>query len=226
MPRSYSDIKSLINRILEAEKERFSEKLIQEFRTIFVADFVEAFSRVYDQLLLSGGGLPEDPTSPENIKGEVIQMVRQRTLEAVERLSYSNGSIHIQGLNIADLGFYGGATIPKDYKDPPKNLLFAFYIVGMVADVVFISKSTFKKITGREKPLGRFGEGYLMDGGRYRRVLERQAKLGAAKKNLPPYEEVLHPFSGKGPINFFGILRDQIKLSKYVNAAVRKMSTK
>lgn len=215
-----------INNLLKKEKERFVRALVKEFKTTFVEDFVSAFSRVFDQTLLSGKSMPEDPTSPENIKKEVLDVVRARTIEAVSKISYSDGTIHIKGLNSADLGYAGGSTIPKDFRDPPKNLLFAFYIIGMIADVVFISKDTFKKLTGRDKPTGRFGEGYLMDGAKYRNILKKQANLGAAKKNLPSYEEILHPFSGSGPINFFSILRDHIDLGKYVTAAVKKVSTK
>ncbi len=220
-------IKSFLDKVLQSEKKRFVQYLIKEFQTTFVTDYVAAFSRVYDQVLISGGSMPDDPTSPENIKSEVMSTVRSRIESAVGRLTYTGGDIHIQGLSPADLGFLGGAnTIPASFRDPPKQFLFAFYIVGMISDVVFISKSTFKKMSGRDKNLGRFGEGYLMDGAKYRKLLTSRKSLGANKNTLPAYEEVLHPFSGKGPINFFGILKNHIDLGKYVKAAVGKMSKK
>lgn len=226
MASNSANIKSLLNKALQSEKKRFSEYLIKEFQTTFVTDYVAAFSRVYDQTLIAGGSLPEDPTSPENIKSEVLSVVRNRINEAVNKLSYTGGDIHIKGLAPEDLGFMGGGTIPKSFKAPPKNFLFAFYIVGMISDVVFISKSTFKSISGKDANLGRFGDGYLMDGAKYRKMLSGRKGPGASKNKLPSYEEVLHPFSGKGPINFFGILKDHIDLGKYVKAAVRKMRTK
>ncbi len=227
MASNIANIKSLLNKALQFEKKRFSEYLIKEFQTTFVTDYVAAFSRVYDQTLMSGGSLPEDPTSPENIKSEVLSTVRSRIEEAVGRLTYTGGDIHIQGLSPADLGFLGsGNTISAAFKDPPKQFLFAFYIVGMISDVVFISKSTYKKISGRDAHLGRFGQGYLMDGAKYRKMLSGRKAMGANKNSLPAYEEVLHPFSGRGPINFFSILKNYIDLGKYVKAAARKMRTK
>lgn len=226
MASNSANIKDLLNKALKSEKKRFCEYLIHEFQTTFVTDYVSAFSRVYDQTLMSGGSLPEDPTSPENIKSEVLATVRSRIEQAVNKLSYSGGDIHIKGLSPTDLGFISGSTISKDIKDPPKQFLFAFYIVGMISDVVFISKATFKKISGKDAHLGRFGEGYLMDGAKYRKMLASRKGGGANKNTLPAYSEVLHPFSGRGPINFFGILKNHIDLGKYVKAAVTKMGSK
>ncbi len=227
MASNTGKITSFLNKALQAEKKRFANILIKEFQTSFVTDFVKAFSRVYDQLLISGGSMLDDPTSPEAIKTEVMSVVRSRMESAVERLIYDGEKIHLYGLSPADLGFLGGAnTIPASFRDPPKQFLFAFYIVGMISDVVFISKSTFKKISGRDKNLGRFGEGYLMDGARYRKLLASRKSMGANKNTLPAYNEVLHPFSGKGPINFFGILRNHIDLDKYIKAAIKKMAAK
>ena len=224
MASNNANISALLKKALEAEKKRFCTHLIQEFKTTFVVDFIQAFSSVYDQTLLGGKGMPEDPTSPENIKSEVMSVVRSRIEEAVGRLTYNGGDIHIYGLSPIDLGFLGGGnTIPASFKDPPKNLLFAFYVVGMISDVVFISRDTYKKISGRESQLGRFGEGYLMDGAKYRKLLNSQAKIRGPKNTLPAYESVLHPFSGNGPINFFGILKSHIDLDKYVKNAIKKM---
>lgn len=216
-------IKMLLQKALKSEKDRFSEALVQEFKSTFPGDFVMAFSRVYDQLLMSGEDARDDPTSPANIRAEVISVVSSRVKEAVSRLSYEGGSIHLQGLSPMDLGFLGAGTetIDKSYRNPPKNLLFAFYIIGMISDVVFISKETYKKLGRGDKPLGRFGEGFLMDGTAYKKLFNKRAR---SKTPLPPYEEVVHPFSGKGPINFFGILRNHIDLNKYINNALKKIS--
>lgn len=219
-------IKTFINKILEAEKKRFAKALVKEFQTNFPNDFVSAFARVYDQTLISGGGMKDDPTSPEQIKSEVLATIRSRTEEAVGRLSADGGEIRIKGIAKGELGFMGGGGIPASFKNPPKQFLFAFYIIGMVGDLVFISQETFRKMGLKSGSLGRFGQGFLMSGDKYKKMLARQAHSGSEKKNLPSYEEVLHPFSGKGPINFFGILRKQIDLGKYVSAAVKKMGAK
>jgi hypothetical protein len=206
--------------------ENFRIKFLQEFgyrmkdalQNEFKQDFLDTFSDEFDKNfsdLDSKMSKQGDPTAPSKIKPAVMNYVSTNFENGITFDAKTN-EVKISLLSPEALGYPSG----PDRHETDKVRLFYFYLEGAAGELAFINNTTYDIMNYKRSgsPVGRFGEGFLMDM-KYYSAARRNPVYG---KNLPSEEEVRFPLSGSGPVDIIGMVMNRLPMSKYINIATKK----
>ena len=210
-------IRTFSSKILEQAQKKVSTVLSEKLSPIVVEEIMKS----YDTMLVGAEGSigSKDPTAPSNLRS-IFQSYLEN--QASNALSVTKEGISFRLINARDIGFPSGP--PKDSSSKLK--LIFFYIEGMIGDLVFIDRETYKVFNpnNQNSSLGRFGEGFLLSGNAYRKkqqTLLQRKSVNPNTKILPDFEAVKHPLSGAGPNDIF---RDALpRIRKRINILLRNV---
>lgn len=215
--------------IAALEKElvkRFNTALLFVLRRRFVPEYVSAFDKLYDELLVAPYPIKqEDLTSPDKIKPNIISYITDSLNASLSQVDISS-KISFGGIEKTIIGYPEG----PDRQDTDVLKLFYFYVEGTIGDYALITIDFLSELDPMrgERYLGRFGNVFLMPMYKFRKMYaaiasssnERTRALAA--KYTP--DKVRHPYSGAPPSRIFERVREKIDFGSYFDDA-KKMLT-
>ena len=209
-----------IGRLLDGAVDKLQVTLVEVLKADFVNDYMNIFGFQYDSEFLWGVNLRnDDPTSPQYLKLEVMDFIRERLNETINALVFHGSVLEIKA--IPDSLWPSPSRQERD-----KVRLFYFYLHGTPNEYVGLSRNQYKQIyPGISKSsidIGRFGSYHLVPLFKYK---ERYyGATQAERQHWPHPSEVHHPFSGAPPSTIFDRVFWSLEFDKYIQKTIRALS--
>jgi hypothetical protein len=188
-----SPLEKRLNKLIVPLIKKELAKTVQED---FIPHFINKASEVFDRELVAAenSAAKKDPTAPSKLKSTFLTYM---SANAKELVIYDGTNIKLNQKYLDDLGFPSG---PGKSETDKLRLLF-FYFVGIVGSQGFISSELYESFNpvAQSTSVGRFGEGFFIEESVYNK--RRAALLKYFKTNIPSFNEIKSPFSGRGPVD-------------------------
>lgn len=198
-----------LKQIIQKKQELIQANIVAVLRREAIPDLIDRIMVGYDKLSQIANQGPDDPTSPDNWRGDFLRKLEedlaQTFVVAGDRISVRLGDKDF-------LGYDPSKQISPDDTEPLHWLVF--YIEGLIGDWAFVTPETYTKVTrgGKyESGWGRFKQGFMVSKGNY----EEQGW-----DRVVPFEEVRHPFSGFSPLDIFAEALREFNLRPFIQKAV------
>jgi len=183
---------------------KFAKNFLSLIREHLASDYADVFEEVYDDMLIKDFQSrmhPDDMSSPEDIKDEVVNYIFGQLDDAAQAAKFSGNKITIN------------AIISRVYERPgPKTddevRLFYFYITGTPGKWVALGEREYDRIGSTKEEWGRFGTVNMIPYKKYENMYE---KNNGSSRGWPAPASVLHPFSGVSAIRIFEETKKRFK---------------